>query len=103
MTLSQYLRQLAKARRRGRAAKRNRGGHIGGAAPYGYEVRGCGKRAALVPVRHERAVVKLACDMQKRGLGPGSITKRLNDLGKRTRTGRPFAIVQVIRILEKGT
>ena len=51
----------------GRAAKRARGGHIGGRAPFGYRVEGVGKQAALVPVDQEQDALLTVRRLRLRG------------------------------------
>jgi DNA invertase Pin-like site-specific DNA recombinase len=41
----------------GRQAKRAKGGHIGGSAPFGYKVVGLGKDAHLVPVEDQQHAI----------------------------------------------
>jgi DNA invertase Pin-like site-specific DNA recombinase len=41
----------------GRTAKKARGGHIGGAAPFGFRVEGEGKEAQLVPVPEQQVAL----------------------------------------------
>lgn len=54
-----HERRVIKARQReGQAAKRARGGHIGGSAPFGYRVEGHGKDARLVPVEDQQTAIK---------------------------------------------
>lgn len=55
---SGHERRVIKARQKdGQAAKRARGGHIGGTAPFGYEVVGQGKAARLVPVQSQQRAI----------------------------------------------
>ncbi len=89
----------------GREAKREQGGHIGGAAPYGYDIVGEGKEARLVPNREEQDVIALAKDIRSmHGMRkPYRVTRALNEMGVTTRTGKPFHRVQVMRFLERET
>lgn len=90
----------------GKAAKRARGGHAGGEAPYGFRIVGSKREARLVPVDEEqKAIQDLIAIKRKAGLPVlplAAITKRFNDMGHRTRTGKPFVIMQVKRILQRN-
>ncbi len=91
----------------GKAAKRAKGGHAGGEAPYGWQIVGAKREARLVPVAHEQKVIATLVEMpdklgfdKRQPLPIGTLTRRLNDLGHRTRTGKPFVFAQVQRILK---
>jgi putative DNA-invertase from lambdoid prophage Rac len=47
--------RLRERQAEGQAAKLAKGGHIGGTAPFGYEVCGVGREAMLVPVPEQQA------------------------------------------------
>lgn len=83
----------------GRRAKKEKGGHLGGFAPYGFRVEGSERESRLVPVPEEQAVV--AAIGQPAGKSPWKVAKKLERMGFRTRSGRPFQTVQVQRIMER--
>jgi DNA invertase Pin-like site-specific DNA recombinase len=56
----------------GKAAKRAKGGHIGGAAPFGYRKEGEGKAAQLVPIPAEQLAIDT---MQARRAAGDSLRK----------------------------
>ncbi len=49
--------RIAERRADGQRAKRAKGGHLGGNAPFGYQVIGHGKDASLLPVPSEQAAI----------------------------------------------
>jgi len=81
----------------GREAKRRQGGHLGGAAPYGFRVEGQGRQARLVPNEEERKIVETVKQVWKTHT-PYAAEKELARLGLRDRAGSPFRIVQLKRI-----
>jgi DNA invertase Pin-like site-specific DNA recombinase len=73
-----HERRTIKARQKdGQAAKRARGGHIGGSAPFGYRVEGQGKAARLVPVEEEQAAIKDMVDLHAEGHSLRAIAKHV--------------------------
>jgi DNA invertase Pin-like site-specific DNA recombinase len=85
----------------GRQGKKQRGGHIGGQAPYGYRVVGAKRDARLEPDEHEQKLIDETWVLWKRN-PPAVVTKHLNDAGYRDRAGHPFRIVQVKRIVRQA-
>lgn len=81
----------------GRRGKRERNGHIGGAAPYGYRVVGSGRGARLEPEPDEQKLLRFVKQLRKE-LPPWRATHRLNELGYRDRAGHPFRVTQVQRL-----
>jgi len=65
----------------GRRAKRSKGGHIGGARPFGYRVQGKGKAAVLVPDEAEQGMIALARTMRREGRSLRSISEALKAQG----------------------
>jgi len=58
-SFASHERRLIKARQKeGQLAKRAKGGHIGGSAPFGYKVVGLGKDAHLVPVEEQQEAIQ---------------------------------------------
>lgn len=88
----------------GKAAKKARGGHVGGLPAYGLQVIGHGHEAKIEVNEREQEMVALVDRLRKRGERPAQILKRLNKDGFKTRTGRDFQIIQVQRIMgyQKG-
>lgn len=84
----------------GRAAKRLQGGRIG-AVPYGWCAVGAGRAARLEPVVAEQEVIRLATSMARQRK-PSGVCRALNAQGFRTRSGKEFQIVQVMRILDSA-
>ncbi|MGK9485084.1 recombinase family protein [Bacillus tropicus] len=77
-------------------AKVRRGEHIGGRAPYGYDV--IDKK--LVINENEASVVRRIYDLYENGFGYVKIATKLNDEGKKTKAGgywRHSAVQKIIR------
>lgn len=81
----------------GREAKRRNGGCIG-QVPYGYRKVGMGKTATLEEDPYEQGVIAKTRGMT--GIGPGAITRKINESGLRSRAGQPFQIVQIQKMLQ---
>ena len=64
---------------KGRRAKRQAGGHIGGSAPYGFRIEGTGKDAQLQPLEWQEDAYRDMRSMHARGLSLRAIAKRLSD------------------------
>lgn len=83
----------------GRRGKRAKGGHLGGAAPYGYRVVGEKREARLEPVESEQEIIRQIKNMWFRADNPPVVVERLaKTKGLRDRAGSPFRIVQLKRI-----
>jgi DNA invertase Pin-like site-specific DNA recombinase len=68
-----------------------------GAVPYGYRLGADGRR--LEPVAAEQAVIAQAHELRTAGLSLRQVCGQLAARGHLSRTGRPFAPVQVSRML----
>lgn len=86
----------------GKAAKKARGGHVGGEAPYGLRIVGYGRDARIEVDEREQEIVTLVARLRKRGESMSMIQRRLIKDGHKTRTGREFQIVQVKRIIDRA-
>lgn len=63
-----HERRVIKERQKvGQANKRAAGGHIGGSAPFGYDIVGRGKNAQLVPNEKEQEALAYAKQMRESG------------------------------------
>ena len=82
----------------GKKAKKAKGGHIGGVAPYGYRVIGHGRAATLEPIEAEQKV--LAVVRERTDMGIREMTRLINGEGLRSRNGREFMPMQVSRIMQ---
>jgi site-specific DNA recombinase len=76
------------------AHKKAKGERVGG-VPYGYRAAGC----TLETVPAERAVIAQARELRAAGLSLRQVCSQLAARGHLSRTGRPFAPVQVQRML----
>lgn len=81
----------------GKRVKKERGGHVGGVAPYGFRIEGSGPASRLVSNRDEQETVELVKHLARQG-PPAWVCRRLTDLGVKTRVGTEFTTVQVDRI-----
>jgi len=77
-----HERRVIKSRQKdGQAAKKARGGHIGGSAPFGYRVEGKGHKAELVADEQQQAGLVAARDMFAGGMSLRKISEQLKDGG----------------------
>lgn len=93
--------RIAERMRDGREAKRQQGMRISGHAPYGYRFEGEKPHTRLVPCDDEIKVLRAAQDCWKK-TSPAAATDMLNELGYRDRSGSPFRITQVTRLVERA-
>jgi len=77
-----HERRVIKSRQKdGQAAKKARGGHIGGSAPFGYRVEGKGHKAELVADEQQQAGLVTAREMFAGGMSLRKISEQLKDSG----------------------
>ena len=77
-----HERRVIKSRQKdGQAAKKARGGHIGGSAPFGYRVEGKGHKAELVADEQQQAGLVAARDLFAGGMSLRKISEQLKDGG----------------------
>lgn len=81
----------------GRAAKKARGGHIGGAAPFGYRKIGEGREAVLEPIPEQQAAILTIHDAHEAGMSLREIAK-LIEAKHNVRISAPT----VRRVLKEG-
>ncbi len=86
----------------GRRCKKERAGHIGGSAPYGYKIVGRGREAHLEEIPEEMLVVEAAVELARKDVRPSQVLKELTSRGYRARNGKEFKLQQVQRILERA-
>lgn len=84
----------------GRHGKKNRGGHTGGSAPYGWVIQGTGKNALLAPHPEEQKTVAFICERMRRHVPLVKIIYDLTHAGYKTREGRDFWYTQIQRIYD---
>ena len=65
----------------GQAAKRGRGGFIGGRKPFGYRVEGIGKNAVLIPLEDEQQAIVDMRAMRQNGDSLRDISQAMRDRG----------------------
>lgn len=88
----------------GKKAKKTKGGHTGGEAPYGYRIVGKERDARLEPNPDEQAVLDLVrAEQEKKGQFYSHVVMRdrLKELDLKNRSGKPFEAYQVARISER--
>ena len=77
-----HERRVIKSRQKdGQTAKKARGGHIGGSAPFGYRVEGKGHKAELVKDDVQQAGLVTARDLFAGGVSLRKISEQLKDGG----------------------
>ena len=86
----------------GRRGKRARNGFNGGRSPYGFSVVGKGSNAVLTPHEQEQEIISIVKRMAADGHSPSRICRFLNFKDYSTREGKPWAEMQVIRIINQG-
>ncbi|TKA96223.1 recombinase family protein [Cereibacter changlensis] len=75
---AEFERELIRTRvREGRAAKKAKGGHIGGSAPFGYRKVGAGRGAYLEPVPTEQAAIARMVAMKAEGASLRAIAAQI--------------------------
>jgi DNA invertase Pin-like site-specific DNA recombinase len=73
-----HERRTIKARQKdGQAAKRAKGGHIGGSAPFGYRVVGAGRAARLEPVEELQPAIKDILELRASGHSLRAIARHI--------------------------
>lgn len=85
----------------GKRGKRDRNGHCGGDAPFGYAVSGVGRESLLVPVEAEQKTLIRIKELRETHKLPYRIGKQLTYEGLLPRTGKPWLVPQIKRILER--
>lgn len=81
----------------GRRAKAERGGHIGGPPPYGFQKVGTGRDAMLEPDLEEQDIMRQVLRMSGYK-SPSRICRTLQLRGIRPRMGARWQSIQIIRI-----
>lgn len=87
--------------REGRAAKKAKGGHIAGHAPYGFKVVGSGKEARLEECPEELEVLRLARKLHQQTGNAKAVSVTLGEMGYRSRAGSEFQSGQVLRMVRQ--
>jgi DNA invertase Pin-like site-specific DNA recombinase len=77
--------------------KASMGEYTGGDLPYGYRLAPDGER--LVENLEEQSVLAVARQLREAGLSLRALARELNAQGFRSRKGKPFAHVQIARML----
>ena len=85
----------------GRKAKRQKSGHCGGPPPFGYDVKGSGKEAALVPNETEQEALKQIRTIWHSHT-PAAACKAVNAAGLRCRAGTEWQVGQLKRVAERA-
>ena len=90
---------IAERMSNGKAAKRAKGGHTGGEAPYGLRIIGHGRDSRIEVNEQEQEIAQLILRLRKRGESWSKIQKRLAKDGHKTRVGKDFEIIQLRRVV----
>lgn len=91
----------------GRVRSVEEGNYIGTRPPFGYLVENEGKSRYLVPHPEQAPVVKLIFDLYTSDdpeirIGTSKIANRLNEMGLKTYTGRPWSASSVLTIIKNA-
>lgn len=86
----------------GKRAKKDKGGHTGGEAPYGYRIVGHGRESKLEVNPEEQELIRVAKSFwYERRMSPTEACRALTERGLVARNGKPFQIVQVQRLVHR--
>lgn len=87
----------------GKKAKKLKGGHVCGKAPYGYRVEGRGRASRLIAVEAEQKVIQTVREWKKEYefLGVAATARALNECGFASRNGKPFVPMQALRLIKQ--
>jgi site-specific DNA recombinase len=102
--VAQLERTLIKERTAdGKRAKKLRGGHVCGKAPYGFRVEGRGPAARLIAVEAEQKVIQTVREWKEQYefLGVAATARALNEAGFAARNGKPFLPMQASRLIKQ--
>lgn len=97
---AEYERLIIKARTKAALRAKQVKGERTGGVPYGCSVAADGK--LLVPIPREMEVIRLARSLRAQGKSLRAISTRLTELGRCSRSGRPFAASQIKRMVERS-
>ena len=86
----------------GREQKRQKQGHLGGIAPYGYRVEGKARDSKLIPAPEEQPIVEEILALANDHYSSWKITHILKDKGYTNRIGKEFECYQVKRIIDRS-
>lgn len=86
----------------GRKAKARTHGHLGGQAPYGWQVTGVGRGATLIPLENEQVVMRKVIKLYHASALPSEITRILNKENVPSRMGTPWKVQQICRIIDRN-
>jgi DNA invertase Pin-like site-specific DNA recombinase len=86
----------------GQRCKRERGGHLGGDAPYGFRVVGKERDSRLIVEPKEQKLLEAVREISQAETSPTRIKRELEARGFRTRNGREFQLIQVQRLVRRA-
>ena len=86
----------------GRQQKREKKGHLGGVAPYGFKVVGEKRESKLEPVEDEQPILREILELAKDEHTSWHITNMFRDKGYKNRVGKPFECFQIKRIIDRA-
>lgn len=82
----------------GKRAKKAKGGHTGGIAPFGWRIVGQGREARLEMDENEQQIIAQVVALKHKPIP--ALVREINAKGLKTRAGKPFAYSQIERIVE---
>ena len=94
---AQYERALIRARTKAALAVKMALGEVSGTVPYGFERTEAGK---LVECASEQSVLSVARTLKASGLSFRAVCAELERAGLISRSGQPFGLTQVVRMLK---
>lgn len=98
--VAEYERAMIRLRlRSGKLAKQVRGGYVGGAVPYGFDVVGDGRDSRLVTNETEQKALAVMREMRADGATYQAICDALTDQGYQTKRGGRWLTASVRKVL----
>lgn len=82
----------------GKAAKKAKGGFIGGNVPFGYRKEGVGRQTMLLRDAREQEHIVLVREMMAAGKHPKDISITMAERGMLGRNGEPYTVMAVSRM-----
>ncbi|MBA1163628.1 recombinase family protein [Bacillus licheniformis] len=101
------LKKTTRRLQRGRIDSVKEGNYLGTHPPYGYEIVKSYKTRTLAPVPEESKIVKLIYSwytdpIPEKRLGSSAIANKLNEMGVKTKRGRPWHSSSVLAIIKNA-
>ncbi len=97
------LKMINRRMQGGRVRSIEDGNYISPNPPFGYDINFIGKSRTLKLNEHETEIIGLIFKMYVEGSGAGSIAKKLNDLGYKSKNGKNFESSSISFYIKKSS